>query len=88
MPVTGTINTEYAIKVNEIFANLDKTKIPHKLLVDYAMEFEEISAFNGIITNTNLSQVGTYTGIYNTLLMSRVQTNVSGLISPNLFKSN
>ncbi len=83
-----TVNTDYATQINSTFANLDKTKIPQKLLVDYAMEFEELSNFNGTITTTNVINVGNYTGIYNTLLMARVQSNVAGLVNPILFKSN
>lgn len=83
-----TVNTDYATQINNTFANLDKTKIPQKLLVDYAMEFEELSNFNGTITTTNVVNRGNYSGVYNTLLMSRVETNVTGLISPTLFKTN
>ena len=52
------------------------------------MEFEELSAFNGTLTNQNITNVGSYTGIYNTLLMARVQSNVIGLVNPTTFKSN
>lgn len=83
-----TVNTSYATQINSTFANLDKTKIPHKLLVDYAMEFEELSAYNGTLTNENLVNVGNFTGIYNTLLMARVQSNVAGLVNPITFKTN
>ncbi len=83
-----TVNTSYATQINSTFANLDKTKIPHKLLVDYAMEFEELSAYNGTLTNGNIVNAGNYKGIYNTLLMSRVQSNVAGLVNPTTFKTN
>jgi len=83
-----TVSTAYATQINATFANLDKTKIPHNLLVDYAMEFEELSNFNGILTNENLVNIGNYKGIYNTLLMSRVQSNVTGLVNPSTFKNN
>jgi hypothetical protein len=33
-----TVNTDYATQINSTFANLDKTKVPNKLLIDYAME--------------------------------------------------
>jgi hypothetical protein len=68
-----TVNTDYATQINSIFANLDKTKVPNKLLIDYAMEFEELSAFGGTMTADNIIHRGNYTGIYNTLLMARVQ---------------
>lgn len=83
-----SVNTEYATQINSTFANLDKTRIPHKLLVNYAMEFEELSAFNGTLSSQNFVNVGNYKGIYNTLLMSRVQSNVTGLVNPTTFKNN
>ena len=83
-----TVSTAYATQINATFATLDKTKIPHKLLVDYAMEFEELSAYNGTLTGENLVNVGNYKGIYNTLLMARVQSNVTGLVNPTTFKNN
>jgi hypothetical protein len=83
-----TISTDYATQINSTFANLNKTRIPHKLLVDYAMEFEELSNFNGVLTSKNITNKGTYTGIYNTLLMARVNANVTGLVNPTIFKTN
>ena len=83
-----TVSTDYATQINSTFSNLDKTRIPHKLLVDYAMEFEELSNFNGVLTSNNITNKGTYTGIYNTLLMARVNANVTGLVNPTIFKNN
>lgn len=73
-----TVSTDYATQINSVFANVDKSKVPHKLLVDYAMEFAELSAYNGVLTPENIVNRGHYTNIYNTLLMARVQTNVTG----------
>ena len=52
------------------------------------MEFEELSNFNGVLTSNNITNKGTYTGIYNTLLMARVNANVTGLVNPTIFKNN
>ena len=76
-----SVSTAYATQINATFANLDKTRIPHKLLVDYAMEFAELSGYKGTLTNENIVNRGQFTSIYNTLLMSRVNTNVVGLVS-------
>ena len=46
-----TVNTEYATQINNVFEHLDKTRVPHKLLVDYAMEFAELSAYSGRLIN-------------------------------------
>lgn len=83
-----TVSTAYATQINATFANLNKTRIPHKLLVDYAMEFAELSGYNGTLTNENIVNRGQFTSIYNTLLMSRVTTNVPGLVSPATFRTN
>jgi hypothetical protein len=52
------------------------------------MEFAELTDYNGTLTNTNWVTRGKYTDIYNTLLMSRVQTTVPGLVTPTIFKNN
>ncbi len=83
-----TVNTEWATKINQTFAGIDKNKVPHSLLRDYAMEFTDLAAYNGMLTDTSYVSKGTLTSIYNTLLMARVKTNVTGLVSPSLFKQN
>jgi hypothetical protein len=83
-----TINTAYKTQINAVLAGLDKTKIPHKLLINQAMEFAELTDYSGAFTTTNWTTRGKYADIYNTLLMSRVQTNVPGLVSPEVFKTN
>lgn len=82
------ISTDYATQTNSIFAGIDKTRVPNGLLLDYAMEFAELSAFDGTaLTNENTVTTSQYTDIYNTLLMARVQTTVTGLVDPTTFKS-
>jgi hypothetical protein len=82
------ISTDYATQANSIFAGINKTRVPNGLLLDYAMEFAELSAFNGAtLTNENTVTTSQYTDIYNTLLMARVQTTVPGLVAPTVFKS-
>lgn len=83
-----TINTTYKTEINAKFAGLDKSKIPTKLLINQAIEFAELSDYSGSFTSTNFTTKGKYTGIYNTLLMSRTQSSVTGLISPTAFKNN
>ena len=82
------INTSFGTQINSVFAGVDKTRITHKLLIDYAMEFTELSAYNGVLTNENVVLKGHYTDIYNTLLMARVTTNVPSLVSPTVFETN
>ena len=82
-----TVNTNYATQINKTFKGINKSKVPHKLLLDYAMEFAELSAYNGKLTKNNTVHKGTYTSIYNTLLMANVTARgVTGLLPPNTFK--
>lgn len=83
-----TINTTYKTSINAKLAGLDKTKVPNKLLINQAMEFAELTDYSGAITTTNWATRGKFTSIYNTLLMSRVNATVSGLVSPTVFKTN
>ncbi|MEM9679163.1 MAG: T9SS type A sorting domain-containing protein [Bacteroidota bacterium] len=83
-----TVSTAYASQINTTFAGVDKSRVPHKLLLDYAMEFADLQTFDGTLNNNNLVHKGNYTAIYNTLLMARVQTGVPDLVSPDTFRNN
>ncbi len=83
-----TVNTNFATQINSTFAGINKNNVPHSLLADYAMEFAELSAYNGTLTANNIVHKGTYTSIYNTLLMARVKTGVTSLVNPDIFKTN
>jgi len=80
------VNTEFAQRMNHAFAQLEKNRVPHKLLLDYAMEFTHLPAYNGVLTNDNYTHTGTYKAIYNTLLMAQIQTGVPDMYSPESFK--
>lgn len=38
--------------INPTFQHLDKSKIQSGILLDYAMEFTDVTAYNGILTDT------------------------------------
>lgn len=82
-----TVSTVYATQINSAFAGVDKSKVPHQLLKDYAMEFTELAAYNGVLTDTNYVQKSAFKSIYNTLFMARVQP-VPSLIDPANFNTN
>ena len=82
------VRTEYADKINEVFAGVDLSRVPHHLLTDYAMEFVDLKAYNGVENDSNYVSKGIYRSAYNTLLMARTQTNVADLIRPNQFYNN
>jgi hypothetical protein len=64
------ISTEFADKINSVFEGVDLNRVPHHLLTDYAMEFVDLAAYNGVLRDTTYIQKGTFTAAYNTLLMS------------------
>ncbi|MBG6110284.1 hypothetical protein H4V97_002520 [Flavobacterium sp. CG_23.5] len=49
------INTTFATQMNTVFGSLDKTKIPHGILLDYGMEFTNVPAYNGTLTDSTYS---------------------------------
>ena len=79
-------DSTFAAKINRVFAGLNKSKVPHHLLKDYAMEFIDLEVYNGELTENNFLHRGHYVSIYNTLLMARTQTEVPGLVSPEAFE--
>jgi len=53
------INTSFKDEMNDIFQNLDKDKIPQGILLDFGMEFTNVSAFNGSLTDsTYVNKIG------------------------------
>src|SRR5690625_2505953 len=80
------IHTGFAEQINHVFQHIDKKRVPHGLLQDYAFEFTELSAYNGIVMENNAVHVGTYQEIYNTLFMAQVRGDVLGMFRPEAFR--
>src|SRR5690554_4601485 len=80
------INTDFADQINHVFEYVEKERVPHGLLQDYAFEFTELSAYNGTITDTNAVHVGSYQAIYSTLFMAQVREGVPGMYPPQEFR--
>jgi len=57
------INTEFKTKTLQVFQNLDKNRVPHGILLDFGMEFTNLQAFNGTLTDSTYtnSQTMIYT---------------------------
>ena len=68
------VNNEWKISINTTFQNLDKTKISSGLLLDYAMEFTDVTAYNGVLTDTTYIDINVMGDIYKTLFMSKIIT--------------
>ncbi|PIE50921.1 MAG: hypothetical protein CSA38_00865 [Flavobacteriales bacterium] len=54
------------------FKDLDKSKIPHGLLLDAAVEFIDLKKYNGTIPDSSYTSPKILQNIYNTLVMSRL----------------
>lgn len=82
------VNTTFSDRMNYIFQPLEKARVPNGLLLDYAMEFTELSHFNGsVLTDSNHVLPSEYSSIYNTLYLSRIHTNGFTLPNPSLMDS-
>ena len=81
------INTEFSTRMNYVFGQLDKSRIPTGLLLDYAMEFASLGNYNGVLTDTNKVNKGLLTDIYNTLLTSGIHSNGGSFYHPDYLDS-
>lgn len=78
---TETDNS-FSTQMNYVFAHADKSKVPYAILRDYAMEFTNLSQFNGsaALADSNLTDMGTLYDVYYTLLMGRIHSSATGFI--------
>lgn len=66
------VDNNWKNSINPIFENLDKTKISSGMLLDYAMEFTDVEAYNGVVTDSTYVNANVVGDIYKTLFMSKV----------------
>jgi len=66
------VDNQWKNAINPIFQNLDKSKITSGMLLDFAMEFTDVTAYNGVITDTTYVNANVVGDIYKTLFMSKV----------------
>ncbi len=78
-----TVDTTFNSRMNHIFGNLDKSKVPYGLLRDYALELTNLENFDGsALTDSNRVDAGAFKAIYNTLAFARV-TNAAYTTLPS-----
>jgi hypothetical protein len=84
------VNTDFSKQINTLFAPLEKDRVPHNLLLDYGMEFTDVYAFKGNLTESNYVNADVLTQIYNTLFMSRVKDRgyEDGFVRPETFEND
>ena len=68
-------NTSWKNHVNSTFQGMDKVRVPHGILLDFAMEFTDITAYNGNLTDSTAIDMTVLGNIYKTLYMGRVTTD-------------
>ena len=68
------VNNDWKNSINATFQNLDKTKISSGMLLDYAMEFTNVTAYNGVLTDSTYIDINVMGDIYKTLFMSKIIT--------------
>lgn len=79
------VNQSYSTEFSQAFGGLDKNRVPHGLLLDFAMDFTDAVAFDGQLSDsTNLDRM-TFTNLYHTMLLSRVRDVTTGFMLPQEF---
>jgi hypothetical protein len=76
------INTSLAADINAKFALLEKNRIPHNILLDYGFDLIDVTQFDGVLQTNNYMDVQRYDLIYNSIVSSATQLNVSGIAPP------
>jgi hypothetical protein len=82
------INTSFKNQMNYTFQYLEKNRVPYGVLLDFGMEFTNVPAFNGTLTDSTYVTPSSLRQIYNTLLMSRIRNVQTGFVTPQQFNDN
>lgn len=61
------IDTQWKTQINSIFSGLNKAQVPHAMLLDYAMEFTDVTAYNVTVTDTTYVNANIVGYIYKTI---------------------
>ena len=69
------INTNWKNQINPIFQGLNKSRVPNAILLDYAMEFTNVPAYNGTLTDSTYVDANVMGNIYKTLFLGKVTTS-------------
>jgi hypothetical protein len=82
------IDTQWKNQINSIFQGMDKSRVPNEILLDYAMEFTNVPAYNGTITDSTFVNANAIGNIYKTLFMGKVTTNTQYFPKIETFVAN
>jgi hypothetical protein len=62
------VDNNWKNSINPILENLDKTKISSGMLLDYAMEFTNVEAYDGTLTDSTYVNANVVGDIYKNLI--------------------
>jgi hypothetical protein len=82
------ISRAYATEASAMFAPLNKTLVPHGILLDFGMEFTNLKAYNGTLTDSTVVNAMALKDIYNSLISSRIINTTTGFVNPNSYESS
>ncbi len=66
------VDNQWKNSINPIFNDLEKNRISSGILLDYAMEFTDVSTYNGVLNEDNYVNLNVYGNIYKTLFIGKV----------------
>ena len=76
------INTSLASDINQKFSLLEKNRIPNHILLDYGFDLIDVTQFDGALRSNNYIDLERYNLIYNSIVSSATQINISGIEQP------
>ena len=80
------IDLEVADRTNQAFSLLDKSKIPHNMLLDYGYDFVDVTNYDGVLRDNNYLVPSVYRDLYNSVVSMRTTLTVPELVDPMLME--
>ncbi len=76
LPILATaqnhLDSSYSNSINTIFQHLDKSTVQSGILLDYGLEFTDVTAYSGTVSEDNYVDVHVLSDMYKTLFISKV----------------
>ncbi|WP_179346324.1 hypothetical protein [Winogradskyella ursingii] len=81
-------NTDYYDRMEYVFGNIDKTKVTTGFLKEFGIRFNQVEAYNGVISSNNLVDKTQWQSLYSSLYTMRVGTVAQNMTAPNVVFDN
>jgi len=69
------IDSEWKHQINTVFQNLEMERVPHGVLLDYAMEFTDITGYGGELRDGNKVDMDIFNNIHKMLYGVDIELN-------------